>query len=274
MKSHILLDEDAGVFDLTVLGLGVGEVEGYMEFSPKEECVVCGVEQVGGILGELGLKYATYKRCGERAKKGELILSCAGRAKELHKAWKISQNILEYLSGIATYTDALIKSAREVNPKLKIATTRKNFPGAKEMMLKGVICGGGVPHRLGLYDSILVFKEHLEFFENDASLESGFKRLKEEFFEKKITVEVDSFEEAKRFAVLGADILQCEKMDLEELKKCALLKKEFPYLLLSATGGINLQNIQEFAKSGVDFVVTSSPYHAKPIDIKVEIKRG
>jgi len=268
-----LLKEDAGVFDLTVLGLGIGDVEGRMEFSPKEECIVCGVDYTTEILQELGVAYKSHKRCGERVQKGELILACEGKATLLHKAWKISQNILEYLSGIATYTDALIKNAAKVNPKLKVATTRKNFPGSKEMMLKGVVCGGGVPHRLGLYDSVLVFNEHLEFFEDDSSMKAGFLRLKEKFFEKKITVEVDSFDSALKFASFGADILQCEKMSLEELQKCVTLKKEFPSLLLSATGGINLQNIQEFAKTGVDFVVTSSPYHAKPCDIKVEIKR-
>jgi molybdenum transport protein len=71
---------------------------------------------------------------------------------------------------------------------------------------------------------------------------------------------------------LGGDILQCEKMDYETLKNCVMLKKEFSNLLVSATGGINKDNIAEFAKCGVDFIVTSSPYHAKPLDIKVKIK--
>jgi molybdenum transport protein len=62
-------------------------------------------------------------------------------------------------------------------------------------------------------------------------------------------------------------------MDFETLRRCVRLKKEFPHLLLSATGGIGEQNIVAYAQTGVDFIVTSSPYHAKPADIKVMISR-
>lgn len=197
---------------------------------------------------------------------------CKADAGALHKAWKISQNIFEYMSGIATYTSRLVKNAKAINPNISISTTRKNFPGAKEIMLKAVMCGGGVPHRLGLFDSILIFEQHLNFFTDKAELEKSFKKLKHEFIEKKIAVEVENFQQAKYFASLGANILQCEKMDFELLKECVALKKEFPHLLLSATGGIHEENIADFTKCGVDFIVTSSPYHAKPVDIKVKIE--
>jgi molybdenum transport protein len=176
------------------------------------------------------------------------------------------------MSGIATFTHHLVLLAKEINPNITVSTTRKNFPGSKELMLKAIISGGGVPHRLGLYDSILIFKEHIEFFADRRELEKKFTLLKHKFLEKRITVEVETFEEAKYFALLGVDILQCEKMDFQTLQKCVELKKDFPNILLSATGGIHEKNIQEYVKTGVDFIVTSSPYHAKPTDIKVEMK--
>lgn len=267
-----LLLEDSGYFDLTTFGLGIGDTLGSMSFAPKGEIILSGCDEVEAILKKCGLKYKFFKKNGEKVASKEKILECSGDATSLHKAWKISQNSLEYMSGIATYTEKMTQIAHKSNPNIVIATTRKNFPGCKELMLKAVMDGGGVAHRIGLFDSILVFKEHLEFFSDKAELENGLKNIKNKFLEKKIAVEVDSYEEANYFASLGADILQCEKMDFEELTKCVSLKKSYPHLLLSATGGITLENIDQYAKTGVDFVVTSSPYHAKPTDIKVEMK--
>ncbi len=267
-----LLFEDVGYFDLTTLGLGIGDKKGLMTFAPKDEIILSGVDEVREILNKLDIKHTFFKKNSDKVEAQEVILECKSEASKLHKAWKISQNIFEYMSGIATYTNTLVKTAKEINPNISVSTTRKNFPGVKEMMLKAVMCGGGAPHRLGLYDSILVFDQHLVFLSDKEELERNFKKLKSEFIEKKVAVEVDSLSSARYFASLGADILQCEKMDYETLKNCVMLKKEFSNLLVSATGGINKDNIAEFAKCGVDFIVTSSPYHAKPLDIKVKIK--
>ncbi len=267
-----LLLEDSGYFDVTTFGLGIGEVLGSMSFAPKEEIILSGCDEVESIIKACGLKYEFFKKNGDRVAPKERILECNGDAKSLHKAWKISQNSFEYMSGIATYTNKMTQIAQTINPNIIIATTRKNFPNAKELMLKAVIDGGGVIHRVGLFDSVLVFKEHLEFFANKSKLELGFKNLKSKFIEKKIAVEVDSFEKANYFASLGADILQCEKMIFEELRECVSLQKSYPNLIVSATGGITIENIELYAQTGVDFVVTSSPYHAKPMDIKVEMR--
>jgi len=266
-----LLFEDVGYFDLTTLGLNIGNEKGFMSFAPKEEIILCGVDEVRDILDKLEIKHSFFKNNGDKVMPHEIILECKAEAAKLHKAWKISQNIFEYMSGISTYTNKLVTNAKGINPNIVISTTRKNFPGAKAMMLKAVMHGGGAVHRLGLFDSILVFEQHLNFFKDKAELEKNFKKLKNAFIEKKITVEVSTLEEARYFASLGADVIQCEKMDYEMLKKCVLLKKEFEHLLISAAGGVHKDNAAEFAKCGVDFIVTSSPYHAKPLDIKVKI---
>lgn len=269
-----LLFEDAGYFDLTTYGLGIANKKATMSFAPKAEIVLCGVDEVVKIMRELNIDYTLHKADGDLVQAKEIILECLGDAGSLHKAWKISQNTFEYMSGIATYTKELVASAKSVNPNISVATTRKNFPGVKELMLKSVMTGGGAIHRMGLYDSILIFEQHLSFLSTKEEVESSFNKLKYASLEKKITVEVENFEQASYFASLGADILQCEKMDYELLKKCVTLKEQYPNLLLSATGGVNHSNIVEYAKCGVDFIVTSSPYHAKPLDVKVTIKEA
>ncbi len=264
-----ILEEDAKYFDITTLGLGIEKRQGVMHYAPKNEIILSGLEIAKEICALCNLETKIYASEGENLQKETPIMEARGNALQMHKAWKISQNIFEYMSGIATHTHKLLTKAQSANPDIKIALTRKNFPGTKEVMLQAVIHGGGVPHRLGLYDSVLVFQEHRTFFSDEKAFESAFKNLKKTYFEKKIAVEVANKEEARYFAALGADILQCEKMDFASLKECVSLKNEYPTLLLSATGGITLENIDKYAACGVDFIVTSSPYHAKPADIKV-----
>lgn len=267
-----MIREDVGLIDVTTVGLEIGAKNAKITFSTKEPIVVCGVEYVDEMCRRLGLQTQAFKACGDRLEAKEVILIGYGRADAAHKAWKVCQNILEFLSGIATKTDRMLCLARQINPHIELLTTRKIFPRTKELALKAVYAGGGAHHRLGLYDSILVFEQHRAFFESEEAFEAQFVKMKQKYLEKKIVVEVSSLEEARYFARLGADILQCEKMNFEELEGCVALKNEFPALLLSATGGIGEHNIALYAKSGVDFIVTSSPYHASPSDIKVVIE--
>ena len=273
MNIENLMNEDIQFFDVTTYGLNIAEKKGKMEFIPRGDMVICGLEYVAMILNKLSIDFTLYAKDGDFISKDTLVLECVSNAQNLHYAWKISQNLLEYLSGIATYTHHMILNAKKANPLITVATTRKNFPNTKEMMIKAVLAGGGSVHRLGVYDSILIFKQHLIFLEDKQKLEAHFKQLKTKFIEKKVAVEVDTYEEALYFASLGADILQCEKMDFDTLKKCVSLKSQYPHLLLSATGGINVQNAYAYAQCGVDFLVTSSPYHAKPLDIQIKISK-
>jgi molybdenum transport protein len=268
-----ILEEDTGFFDITTEGLGICEFQGKMEFFAKGEMILCGMEYVEEMFRNLRLEFTCHAKDGEKVAPNTLLCEAIGSAGALHKAWKVAQNMLEYLSAIATATHSLVQHAKEGNPEIVVATTRKNFPNTKEMMLKAVAAGGGIHHRLGLYDSILVFAQHRSFFDTKEGFEDGFAKLKKKYLEKKVVVEVESVEEASYFAALGADVLQCEKMDYAQLRECVALKKNYPALLVSATGGINIHNAEEYAACGVDFLVTSAPYHAKPLDVKVKISK-
>lgn len=269
-----MIREDIGLIDMTTVGLEIGLLEGKISFAPKRDVVLCGVEVVESMCQKMGLRTKRYKNSGDHLVGGEVLLEAFGTAEALHSIWKVCQNVLEYSCGIATKTHEMLTLARSTNAHVELLTTRKIFPRTKELALKAVYAGGGAHHRLGLYDSILIFKQHRVFFESDAAFEAQFAKMKQKYLEKKIIVEVENFEEARYFARLGADVLQCEKMSAEELSACIkTLKAEFPALLFSATGGVGEKNIAEYAGTGVNFIVTSSPYHAKPADIKVTIER-
>ncbi len=269
-----MIREDIGLIDLTTVGLEIGHLNAKISFSPKRSIVLCGSETVEAMCQKMGLRTQRFRDSGETLEEGALILEAFGSAQQVHEIWKVCQNVLEYSCGIATKTHEMLSSAREFNPHIELLTTRKIFPRTKDLAIKAVYAGGGSHHRLGLYDSVLVFKQHRVFFDSAEAFEAQFAKMKRRFLEKKIVVEVETQDEALYFARLGTDILQCEKMTPCEFETCvATVKNAFPHVLFSATGGVSEKNVGEYAKAGADFIVTSSPYHAKPADIRVVIEK-
>ena len=266
--------EDNAYLDCTSFGLGLCGMQGAMDFRTKGAGVISGIGEVKRIMKALDLELASSVLEGAHLGAKELVMSVRGEAGALQKAWKVSQNMLESMSGVASFTHELVKRAKAINAGIEIATTRKHAPALKAPMIRAIMSGGAIPHRLGLYDSVLIFEQHRAFFTDQSSFEVAFLNLKRRFLEKKIAVEVASVDEAEYFAKLGADILQCERMDCAELLRCVELKRAFPALVISATGGVGIENVAEVTRSGVDLIVTSAPYYAKPFDIKVEMRRA
>lgn len=95
---------------------------------------------------------------GSRVKPGEMLIEAYGRTGGLHNAWKVSLNILEYCSVIATRTRNLVDLAQKENPDVEVVATRKSFPGTKELSIKAIIAGGTLPNRLGLSETILIIQ--------------------------------------------------------------------------------------------------------------------
>lgn len=259
------------ILNNTSFGLNISG-EASLEFFPKkDEIVLCGVDECKKIAQILGIECKFSALNSSKIQPKEVFLSLQGSALSLLRVAKTLQNILEYASSVATYTNEMLKIAQKVNPQITLLGTRKTLPFAKKLLLKALISGGGVPHRYGLSDSILLFKEHRLLCDD---LEKDFARLKTTFKEHKIIVEVENAEEAEYFANLKADILQCERFECEDLR--ALVSKmrvKFPHILLSATGGIDKENVSEFAKTGVDMVVSTAMYRTKVLDVKVKFAR-
>src|SRR5690554_5804421 len=155
--------EDVPYFDLTTHLLELKGKKGRIAFICREDAVICGTEEVCRILGKLNCTLLGHLPSGTRTHPRTTILEAEGRAEDLHAAWKVSMNILEYASGITTRTNRMLMKARQFNPKIEILSTRKIFPGTKEIAIKAVLAGGGIPHRLGLSETVLVFQQHLNF---------------------------------------------------------------------------------------------------------------
>ena len=268
------IKEDVPYLDLTTLVLGISSQKGTIQFFLREDAVLCGTEEVAKIFNKLNIQVTKTCPSGTLIKKNEIFLEGKGNAEDLHTAWKVSQNILDYSSGIATKTKNLVDKASKINPNLHVITTRKVIPGTKDLSIKAVIAGGGFPHRLGLSETILIFKQHLNFLGGTDELIKILESVKSKVCEKKIIAEVENIDEAIKLCKCGIDGLQFDKIPYDELKKYVdILKNINPSIVILAAGGINESNIEEYAKTGVNAIVTTSVYYAKAIDIGCNITK-
>lgn len=266
--------EDVPYIDLTTLTLGISGQKGTIQFFSREDAVLCGTEEVVKIFNKLNIDLIKTYPSGTLIKKNEIFLEGKGDAEDLHIAWKVSQNILDYSSGIATKTRKLVDKVSQIDPNLHIITTRKVVPGTKELAIKAVIAGGGFPHRLGLSETILVFKQHLNFLGGIDEFIKIIDAVKSKVCEKKVIAEVENLDEAIKLCKAGIDGIQFDKVPYDDLKPYIdTLRNINSSIVILASGGINESNIEEYAKTGASAIVTTSVYHAKPTDISCKITK-
>lgn len=264
-----ILSEDIPYGDLTSRLLGLEGARGAVECFFKEEGILAGAELAERLFLKADLSVTRRAEDGSRLPAKTVFLRAVGRADRIHAVYKVAQNVMEYASGIATRTRAMVEAAQAVNPDCRVVTTRKHFPGTKRLSLLAVEAGGGLVHRTGLSESILIFDQHRVFSPDFAERLKTLRRLDPE---RKVAVEVADVEEGVRAADLGADILQCDKMSPEDVGSLvARAKASHSGLIVSAAGGVNAGNAADYARTGADFLVTSWPYFGRPHDVKMRM---
>ena len=266
------IEEDMPYGDITTLLLGFGTLKGEISFTSRNSTVLCCTEEASRVLENCGATVTSCLQSGSMVDAGVPILTASGSAGSLHAGWKVAMNLLEYASGIATRTRAIVNSAKMVNPSITVLTTRKSFPGTKKVALKAIMAGGALPHRIGLSDSILVFKQHTAFMGGLDSFLDTVAALKDKAPEHKIIVEAETAEEALKIVAAGVDVVQIDKLLPEKLSLLVeQMRQVRPDVKISAAGGINSENAAAYAATGVDMLVLSSVYFGKPADIGVII---
>lgn len=258
-----LLADDVPFGDLTTDALGIGARHGELVFVAREAMTVSCSEEAARLFELAGARARLGVPSGERCAAGDHLLEAEGPAGALHRAWKAAQTLMEWASGVATATRAIVEAARGA----PVACTRKNPPGTKAFAAKAVRAGGGVVHRLGLSETLLVFAEHRLFLTE--SPQATVERLKRAQPEKVVVVEVSDLEEALAWAHGGADVLQLERFTPEMVAQCRSALGAGPRPRLAATGGVKADNAARYAEAGADFIVTSAPYAAEPRNVKV-----
>lgn len=268
-----LIAEDLPYFDYTTRLAKFGSRIAKIQFFTKEPTVVCCTEEVLRFFAKFGITPTLVSMSGEYIEKGIKFLEAEGLAKHLHAVWRVSANLMEYASGVSTCTRLMVNAAKAINKNIIISSTRKTIPFARKIAAKAVLVGGGNLNRLSLSENIVFFPNHYKFFGGLNGLISKIDQMKEEAAGKLITVEVDSIEDALSLSKTSVDVIQLEYIAPNDIKNFIDEIRIFnTSVKIAAAGGIILENIEAYASTGVDIIVTSYPNHCCPSTFRVEIE--
>ena len=267
------LREDIPFWDVTSEALPDVEVEGLVVF--RERGVVAGLEEAEALCQLLGLRTSRLVGEGSWAEAGSAVLALRGSARDIAKVERTVLNIVMFASGIATATRRVLERARRVNPRVRVAATRKTHPLLRFLEKRAVAVGGGDPHRFSLSDAVLVKDTHIAVF---GSLEAAIEAVRRTApFTAKIEVEVSSVEDAVRAARLGVDIVMLDNMqpsDVCRVHEALVAEGLRGRVLLEASGGITEENVELYAPC-VDVVSLGYLTHsARAINVAMEVRRA
>jgi len=209
------------------------------------------------------IKFIIKKKDGSQVKKGSLIATIEGQAKNILIAERVALNFLSHISGIATKTNQFVKL---VSKKSKICCTRKTIPNLRVIQKYAVKLGGGTNHRFNLSDEYLIKDNHIASSDIRNLVTLAIKKKKG----RKITVEVDNLNQLKTIMGLKFNTVLFDNMTIKNLKAGVKIAKK--YYETEASGNINLKTIKSIAATGVNRISIGSITHSAPaIDFKLEI---
>ena len=274
-------DEDLGSGDVTSAILPA-ELRAVGRFVARQPLVFCG----GAMLEAIAVRYdgaiQTTLHCpeGQRVEAGAVLAEWAGPARGILSAERVALNFLQRLSGVATATRQYVEAVAGTGAA--IYDTRKTTPGWRDLEKYAVRVGGGLNHRRGLYDAVLVKDNHLAIMARaegrDALTAAGraLERIRPYLPEGAfIELEVDTLDQFRRALELGVDIILLDNMTVEELAEAVRIRDAAGArrrVELEASGGITLANVRAVAESGVERIAVGALTHsARAVDISLEV---
>ncbi|WP_424355258.1 carboxylating nicotinate-nucleotide diphosphorylase [Methanobacterium sp. MBAC-LM] len=265
--------EDIGFEDITSNALIPEDLETKGIIIAKEEGIISGIDVVSDLFDEFKIKSSAKKHDGDSVKVNDIIMEIKGNAQTVLSLERTALNFLMRMSGIATLTFNTLQKIREVNENIILAGTRKTTPGLQIFEKNAVKVGGGDTHRFRLDDSVLIKDNHIAIV---GSIEEAVIMAKKNVsFTKKIEIEVESEKGAIDAAKAGADIVMLDNMNPGEIDEVISALESMNLrdnILIEVSGGINPENIVEYAKTNADIISTGYITHsARSLDLSLEI---
>ena len=267
------LDQDTGFEDVTTQALIEPGLMIKARIISNQDGVAAGVNLISRFIKEFDINIKEKKSDGSRLKAGDTVLKLEGDAATILTLERTILNLIMKMSAIATATSQMVKNARSTNPNVIIAGTRKTTPGLQFFEKQAIRTGGGDTHRYRLDDAVLIKDNHLAVV-GDVPL--AIEKAREyASFTKKIEIEVENLKDALEAAEAGADIIMLDNMsveDIESVLKTLNDKNLKDKVLIEISGGINLDNIAEYANTGIDIISSGYITHsAGVLDMSLEI---
>jgi nicotinate-nucleotide pyrophosphorylase (carboxylating) len=259
------LAEDVGGGDVTSQSTVPEEAQARARIVQKDAGVAFGLAAVAETMRQCAVEHVdslVVEGTWREDVPAEVLLA-SGSARSLLAAERVALNFLGHLSGIATLTARFAEEVRGTGTT--ILDTRKTTPGLRTLEKAAVAAGGGLNHRMGLYDAILIKENHIALAGGLAKAVHGARTTHPELA---VEVEVRDVEEAAYALGTGADRLLLDNMSPDQMRAVVALRDEnaggADGLSLEASGGVTLENVREVAESGVDFISIGALTHSAP----------
>ena len=246
------------------------------EIIVKQDCLLCGVKFAEILLKCFDIEFQSFFKDGENVKNGDTVTQLKGMSRDILVLERTILNLLMRLSGIASYTQRLVKKVTKSNQNISIASTRKTTPGLRYFEKYAVKLGGGDPHRWNLSDTILIKENHLKLFQGDKIERMLVKAKEQSSFTKKIDIEVENLTELRTVLKFSPDIIMLDDFSLEDVFKAIKIvqkdqRKQHP--LIEVSGGISEENIEQYLIPGINIISVGVLTHTvKPIDFALKIR--
>lgn len=262
----ILIDlafaEDIGDGDHTTLSCIPAEAMGKSKLLIKESGILAGVEIAKQIFHRFdpAMKVTVFMEDGAEVKPGDVVMIVEGKVQSLLQTERLMLNVMQRMSGVATMTRNYVKQLEDT--RTRVLDTRKTTPGMRMLEKMAVKIGGGVNHRIGLFDMILLKDNHVDFA---GGIEKAIRRAKEYCRSKgkelKIEIEVRNFDELKQVLEIGGvDRIMLDNFTPENTKKAVdMIGGRYE---TESSGGITFDTLRDYALCGVDYISVGALTHS------------
>jgi nicotinate-nucleotide pyrophosphorylase (carboxylating) len=272
------LYEDILGGDITSITILKKNISGVARLKIKDKGVLAGIHVAEKVFQKVddSLEVWAFKNDGDQVNPGDIVLEVKGNIHSILAAERLVLNFMQRLSGIATYTAKAVAKLKGL--KTKVLDTRKTTPNLRELEKYAVRMGGGMNHRMGLYDMMLIKDNHVDFAGGVIPVMIALEKYKNTHKKSsvKVEIEVRNFDELAMVLKYGeslVDRIMLDNFTIEDLADAVkMINGRFE---TEASGGIQLTNIRKYAESGVDFVSIGALTHdfrSLDMNLKVSLK--
>lgn len=246
------LAEDVGSGDLTAR-LIPESARARARVISREPAILCGVAWFAEVFHQLdsGVAVRWNAADGDRIQAAQVLCELEGRARSLLTGERTALNFLQTLSAAATRTRAFVDAV--AGTRAAILDTRKTLPGLRVALKYAVRCGGGVNHRMGLYDGVLIKENHIAAA---GGIDQALSHATEVAGGKPVQIEVETLDQLQQALAAGARLILLDNFDLRGLKEA--VRVTAGRAVLEASGGVSLESVRAIAQTGVDRISVGS----------------
>jgi len=265
------LKEDIGSGDHTSLACIPSAAKGKAKLLVKDEGVICGLPLAEKIflMVDQTLELEFFIKDGAKIKSRDVAFHVYGSSQSILTAERLVLNFLQRLSGIATYTASLVEKLKHT--QVKLLDTRKTTPGLRMLEKYAVKTGGGFNHRFGLYDMVMIKDNHIDFSGGiEKAISKAHQYLQANQLNLKIEIEARNLEAVQEILDVGkVDRIMLDNFKPSDIKTALkLINKKYE---TEASGGINEENLVEYAETGVDFIsIGAFTHQIKSLDLSLK----